>query len=274
MASRSETARVRTDPRISRRRKAIARSKRKRIAASMLGIALLGVAIWGAFWSPLLTVKSVQVVGAKHTGRADVRDVVALGADDNLLLVSTGRVADAAETLPWIKAAEVHRRLPGTVRIRVIEYKPALVVTVVAGTWTISSTGRVLEEGAVSPDLPTLTGAVLPELEPGQRLVTEDVATGLEVWRSLPGKVRTRVASVVAPSRERVALALDDGTLVRFGGSERLAAKNKVLVALLSRLAADGRTATYIDVSVPSTPAVGPAPAATPQPTPQPTPSA
>lgn len=266
-----EGRRVRTDPRISRRRKAVARSKRRRVIGTSIGLTLLAGAVGAAFWSPLLDVRNVQVVGAKHTSPAEVRTAVDLGEDDNLLLLSTGDVAADVESLPWVDNAEVHRRLPGTVRIKLEERTAALVVTVAAGTWTIDGTGRVLEEGAVERDLPTLTGAVLTDVAPGEQLRGDEIRAGLRVWRSLPSRVKKDVASVVAPSRERIALALRDGTLVRYGGADHLAAKNKVLRAVLDRLEAENRHATYIDVSVPSTPAIGPAPAtATPTPTPTP----
>jgi cell division septal protein FtsQ len=113
---------------------------------------------------------------------------------------------------------------------------------------------------------------VLAGLEPGERIESDAARAGLEVWSSLPRKIQEQVASVVAPSRVRVALALRDGTLVRYGGADRLGAKNKVLSALLARLHAEHRTATYIDVSVPATPAVGP-PQATPTATPTPVPA-
>ena len=278
MASRTEAGRVRTDPRISRRRKAVAKSKKRRVIGSVLALVVLVVAIWGAFWSPLLNVRRIQVTGAERTDPDEVRTATGLGSDENLLLLSTGEVASEVETLPWVKDAEVHRRLPATVRIKIQERTPVLVVTVAAGSWTIDASGHVLQEGATSKELPTLTGAVLSRLEPGERVAAQQVRSGLAVWRSLPRKVKPRVASVVAASRERIALALDDGTIVRYGGAERLVAKNKVLNALLARLAAEGRKATYLDVSVPSTPAVGPAPAAvTPAPgavSPAPTPPA
>lgn len=269
MATRTGADRVRTDPRISRRRRTVARNKKRRVIVSLVSVLLLCGAIWTAFWSPMLSVRRIQVTGADNADVTDVRDAAALDGDANLLLLSTGDVANKVEKLPWVKDAEVHRRLPGTVRIRVEERRAALVVTVAAGSWTIDGTGHVLQEGAFAKDLPTLTGAALTGLEPGDRIDAAGVRAALSVWRSLPRRIKSEVASVVAPSSERVALALRDGTLVRYGGDDRLESKNEVLIALLTRLSAEGRKATYIDVSVPSTPAVGPAPAtAAPLPTP------
>ncbi|MDQ3941279.1 MAG: hypothetical protein M3238_08015, partial [Actinomycetota bacterium] len=63
----------------------------------------------------------------------------------------------------------------------------------------------------------------------------------------------------------RITFALDDQTVVRYGAPERVRAKNAVLVALLARLRAEGRAGSYVDVRVPTNPAVGPA--ITPPPT-------
>ena len=69
---------------------------------------------------------------------------------------------------------------------------------------------------------------------------------------------------------------MSDGTQVRFGAAESLRAKNEVLVALLAQMRGEGRTAGYIDVRVPTSPAISaePAPTATvtPAATPVPTP--
>ena len=272
MAARTEAERVRTDPRISRRRKAIARSKRRRVIAGLIAAGVIAVLVWVAFWSPVLNVRRIQVVGVKHTESSDVRDATGLDQDENLLLVSTGAVAASVEELPWVRDADVQRRLPGTVRVKVEERSAALVVTVASGRWTIDASGHVLEEGAASGRLPTLTGTVLTGLEPGERVGSDAARAGLAVWRSLPRKIKQQVASVVAPARERIALALRDGTVVRYGGTDHLGAKNKVLGALLGRLRTEHRTATYIDVSVPRTPAVGP-PQVTPTVTPSPIPT-
>lgn len=270
MATQVQERRVRTDPRISRRRRAVERGKRRRVIASLVAMGFLLLAVWAAFWSPLLDVRHVQVVGARRTEAAAVRDAVGLDDGPNLLLVSTGEVAASVEDLPWILSAEVHRRLPGTVRVKVVERRAAMVVTVAAGTWTIDGSGHVLQEGAASKGLPTLTGSVIAAPEPGDRLDAPGIQAGLAVWRSLPKRIEAEVASVVAPSRERIALILRDGTMVRYGGADRLQAKNEVLAVLLRRLDAEDRRATYLDISVPTSPAVGP-PAATALPTPTPT---
>jgi cell division protein FtsQ len=250
-----QATRVQTDPRISRRRRAIARMRRR--ASFVRGTALLAVVAvaYAAFWSPLLKVREIEVTGAEHTTAEEVIAATALGENANLLLVSTDEIARRAEELPWVRTAEVQRILPGTVRVDVTERRPALALVTGAARWTIDRRGNVLGPGAPGR-LPSLAGMVLSSVEPGIRLDGDEIASALRVFRSLPRGLRRELAAIFAPSPERVTLSLTDGTQVRYGGAERRAAKNKVLRALRARLRRQQRSARYIDVRVPANPAV------------------
>ena len=68
------------------------------------------------------------------------------------------------------------------------------------------------------------------------------------------------MVGIFAPTVERLTLSLEDGTLVRYGAAESLAAKNEVLLSLLAELAREGTQAAYIDVRVPTSPAVSTSP--------------
>jgi cell division protein FtsQ len=258
------TPRVNTDPRISRRRKAVARSKRRRY---FIGAALiLGVftAVYVMFWSPLLAVDEVRVLGARHTTSQEIAAVAGLDAGDNLLRLSTSAIAEAAEELPWIKKAEVDRMLPGTVRVRVIEREPALVLSLDSGQWTIDGKGMVLAEGEPSKDLPVLAGVEVGGVAPGDHLQTEESIDALKAFRSLPASMKEDVALILAPTRERISFSVRMGavvTNVRFGAAERMKEKNEVLRALLRRLRSEAGIPAYIDVRVPTNPAVSLTPA-------------
>lgn len=249
--------RMTTDPRISRRRQAVARSKRKRMFGGLAaGGALAGI-IWMMFWSPLLDVREVKVVGAIETSESSVVEASGLaGSAPNLLLLSTAEIAVAIEELPWVASAEVDRMLPGTVRVRIEERDPALVLALGAARWTLDDQGNVLSGGEAVPGLPVLAGVEVGRVEPGTRLVTDEARSALKVLASLPRSIRSRLAGISAPTTELISLELADGTAVRFGAAERLAAKNEVTKALLAKIKAEGRTVAYIDVRVPANAAV------------------
>jgi cell division protein FtsQ len=262
--------RVGTDPRISRRRKAVEKSRRRRLIGWLVAVVVLAAAIWGAFFSPLLKVEEVRVLGADHASEADIRAAAALAEDQNLLLVSTGVVADKVAQLPWVAEARVDRKLPNTVRIRITERKPAIVLSLDTGRWSLDARALVLERGVAKDDLAVLSGVVLPEPAPGERIDHGGVAGALRVWRSLPHKLKTDVVALFAPGPERISVSLVDHTLIRYGAATELRAKKRVLLALMRRLRNQRKAAAYIDVRVPTSPAVAPA---TPAPSASPTPS-
>jgi cell division protein FtsQ len=162
--------------------------------------------------------------------------VTGLDERDNLLLLSTDGLEKDILSLPWVAAAEVDRRLPDTVRVKIEEREPALVIEVPSGRWTIDAHGRVLEEGRASPKLPILSGAITGGLEAGEQVSHDGVVGGLKVWRSLPHRLRNDIVALFAPSAERISFSFRDHTLVRYGSSRDRIAKRRVLLALLERI--------------------------------------
>ena len=200
------------------------------------------------------------MIGARHTDPEEVVDAARLTDGDNLLLLSSGDVVARVSELPWVRRADVDRMLPGTVRIRITERRPALALSLGAARWTIDDRGRVLEPGESDPDLPILAGVQVGTVSPGVVLKTDEAAGALRVWRSLPARLAHDVDALFAPTVERITLVLADGTQVRYGAPEEMGAKNEVVSVLRARLAREASSATYIDVRVPSRPAVAEAP--------------
>jgi cell division protein FtsQ len=248
--------RVPTDPRLSRRRRAVARLRRRRIATRAAIAIAIAVAAWVALWSPLLRVRALKVVGGRHTTAADVVAAAGVTAADNILLLSTSDVARRTETLPWVRRARVERKLPGTVRVTLHERVAFMVLAAGDGRWTLDRRGRVLTEGRAARGLAVLAVGETAPVGVGERVPGAAARGGLRAYRSLPRRARRRVQAVLAPSPERIAFRWATGTLVRWGSARHPKAKGAVLRALLRRLRQEGRTLAYIDVSVPENPAV------------------
>lgn len=249
--------RVQTDPRLRRRRKAVTRSKRRKIfVRSAVLLALLFV-VWTVLWSPLLNVRDVQLRGARHTSATEVIRVLDLASGTNLLRLSTEAVEARVAELPWVRSAKVSRVLPDTLRIKIDEREAAMVLSLGAANWIVDDTGRVLDTGK-RESLPVLSGANLEGIKVGMDLEAEQLTGALSVYRSLSREVQSKIAAIFAPTPERITLALVDGSQVRYGSAELLRAKSNVLTSLLRRLERDGTAASYIDLRVPTSPAVSP----------------
>ena len=258
------------------------RTRRRMILWRCALIAVVALAGWAAFLSPFLKVQRVTVSGGRHTTAQQVARAAGLDSADNLLLVSTASVAAEAARLPWVKTVDVERKLPGTVKVIVTERKPVMVLSAEGRQWLVDSEGRVLDSNTKDRRLPVIAGSPVGDVEPGTTLRGQEVAGALAVFGSLPPSLKQRLDAIVAPTAERLTLALRDGTQVRYGAAQELSSKNEVLQVLLRRLGKQGSAVAYIDVRVPTNPAVaGPAPADVPAPviptpavTPRPSPSA
>ncbi len=268
MSKKKASHRIKTDPRLRERRLDIERARRKRLMGALLALAIAGAAVWVAFFSPLLDVTEVRLVGSEHTTASEVRAATGV-LGDNLLLVSTGAVEERVMELPWVAAAEVDRILPDTVRVTIQERRAAMVIEAAHGSWTVDRRGRVLQSGHGGESLPVLQATVTESLAPGDRVTDDGARAVLRMWRSLSRSLRKRIVAIFAPTAERISFSLSDRTLIRYGAARMRGSKNRVLKALLARLAEQGRAAAYIDVRVPSNPAIAPA-----QPSPAATPSA
>lgn len=263
----AEEARVRTDPRFRRRRQAVDRSRRRRLFIGTTSVVALVTLVWAVFWSPLLNVRDVTVRGAEHLSADDVIQATDLiGADKNLLLLSTEEIAERVERLPWVKEADVDRMLPSSVRVSIVERSPAIVLSLGAARWTLDRKGYVLDSGETRPGLPVLAGVEVGQVEPGVRLMTPESLAALRAFRSMPSSLGKKIVGIFAPTTERITLSLQDGTVIRIGSAEKLKAKAKVLKALMARLTQKGVTPGYIDVRVPTNPAISAEPPPQPEP--------
>jgi cell division septal protein FtsQ len=132
-----------------------------------------------------------------------------------------------------------------------------MVLSTLAGSWTIDKEGRVLTTGEAKPGLPVLGGVEVEGVTAGTFVSAREAKAALHVYARLPRALRREVVAIFAPTLERITLSLSDDTLVRYGAPENLAAKNEIVRVLRKRLRGRGVSAQYIDVRVPTAPAVG-----------------
>jgi cell division protein FtsQ len=210
-----------------------------------------------------------------HTRAADIAAVAELDHDDNVLTLSPDTIESAAESLPWVKSARVQRRLPGTIRVELVERRPAMILTAPNGEWTIDPHGRVLAEGSAYSRLPTIASASPATFSPGDKVAAPQLRAVLAAAGVMPGGLRKRVEAAFAPTPQRISFSLRNGMSIRFGSANRAEDKIKVVTAILDRVSATGEMPAYIDVRVPESPAVSTTqltPEVAPAPVPTPTP--
>ena len=201
---------------------------------------VIGIA-WALLGSSVLVVRHIKVTGNGQIPASRVRAASGIQQGTPLLRLDGSAASRRVERINRVLSARVSRSWPDTVVITIRVRTPSLVVAQAGAFELVDGDGVVLRTVGSRPSgLPLLRPAPLrlrgnPAVHAAARVLAE-----------LPGPVRQRVLAVTAKAADAVTLHLRGRITVRWGGTERAAAKAKELRALLHT------HARYYDVSSPT----------------------
>jgi len=172
----------------------------------------------------------------------------------NLFQVSTTDAAKRVTRLPWVARAEVERILPSKVRVTVKERLPSFVL-VVGGRSYLSDLDGVVIDAADAP-LIRVVDLPVPTLRAGDRIELRPFLEATSVIKGLTPRLRSALRAIRAPSVAGIALELEGGLSVIYGGAEKIRDKNYAIELLMDRYQAQKKAVASIDVRVPLRPTV------------------
>ncbi|NUR88537.1 MAG: FtsQ-type POTRA domain-containing protein [Nonomuraea sp.] len=205
----------------------------------LLTAGVVGSAVWLIFFSPVLGVRNVEIVGNLTVPTDQIKQQVGVPDLHPLATVDLAGVQSRVLGIRQLASARVDRIWPGTLRIEVTEREAVAVVPVQGKAALIDKDGVVIEIRSVGP--PRLPVLVV------DRPSSNDPATraALQVIGTLPAILQGKVRQVRATSAEGVSLDLNDRRTVVWGGPDRAEDKARILATLLKR------KGTVYDVSSP-----------------------
>lgn len=241
-------------------RAALQRAGRRRWWRLLGGLALLAVAgglVAAAYFSPLMSVRQVDVTGNTGVPREEVLSVAEVPAGEPLLQVDTGVIARRVAKIPAVETVKVDRSYPSAVTIEVTERTPRAVIEQPDGRLGVmdrlgvvylaydsrAAMGTTALGGVVLADLPLLKVS-----NPGPRDPTTLAA--LEVLAALPDWLRPQVQSISGSSPADLTVQLTKDRTAIWGDAQRNADKAEALRHILKM---QGQT---FNVSAPDYPAV------------------
>ena len=215
----------------------------RRIALTIVTLALAGGGAWVAFFSPVFAFSPTAVIVSGEDGTlvtADsVRASIASFEGVPLTRLSTSAVARAVESNVAVRSATVSRRWPTSLRISV-SMRTAMAVEATAGGYQlVDDQGVAFQQVASAGDYPVVT---LPE---DRGVGAADVASALG---ALDDATRSQVATVTSTGTQ-VSFTLRGGQTVKWGTNADAPQKARVLATLLANV----KASTY-DVSSPNHP--------------------
>ncbi|BBZ67676.1 cell division protein FtsQ [Mycolicibacterium insubricum] len=179
------------------------------------------------YFTPLMSVRSVDVFGTQAVGRDEVLDVAAVPHGLPLLQLDTDAVAARVAGIRRVASARVQREYPSTVRITIAERIPVAMRDFPDGPHVYDRVGVDFGSEDPAQSLPYLDVENPGPGDPSTR-------AALEVLTTLRPEIAGQVGRVAAPTAAAVTLTLTDGRVVVWGSTDRSQEKAEKLAALLT----------------------------------------
>lgn len=216
-----------------------------RLAVAVLIVVLI---VWGVFFSPLFSVRSLQVEGLSLTDQGAAEEALQPLEGKSMTRISSEEVESLLTLFPAVASVDTSASGSGTLRVEVQERIPVAAVEDGDGWQLVDREGTQLEQVTDSEQIqvPVIAGGT-------DVLGSEDWDTVSSVLASLPSSLLEQVQTARAESGGVVMLELQDGVTVRWGDDTDSALKAEVLAELVDASEATGAVEVY-DVSAPRHP--------------------
>jgi len=226
------------------------RSRRRRLIwlGSIATVVVVLAATVLVALSPLMAVRTIDVVGTTRVDASAVRASLASQLGKPLPLVDYGSVREALKRYPLIRSYSTEAVPPGTLVVRIVERTPIGLLRTGSGYDLVDQAGVVISSTKQKPGgYPLITSTA----SAGSAAAKTSFAASAAVLGVLPANLLPKVSAITASSSESVTFTMD-GKSVTWGGTEDAALKATVLAALVK---AAPKAHAY-DVSSPHAPVV------------------
>jgi len=205
--------------------------------------------------SSFFAVRQVMISGNQTVHAERLRQLAGVDLEQNIFTVDADQVRQRLFIEPFVAAAQVQLRIPGTVNIIIVERQPAAVLATGHAFVQIDNTGLVLRRMREldTVRLPILSGVnnFPAGIMPGSFIEGEEIQVALTVLNMLPELSVQSVTEIDVTDSQKIRLYTTGGIEVRVGGPTDIAEKyvlaaNIIYDAQMSGKAADIR---YIDIS-------------------------
>jgi cell division septal protein FtsQ len=181
------------------------RNRRVLVVVSKIALVLvvaLGVVIgvrYGAkhffFENPDYQLSQIEFQTDGTLPREQVLKTTELREGVNIFSVNLGQVRDRLQQLPQVDEAQVTRKLPGEIDIRIVERKPVALITsekqildpfASDAAFLVDARGVLMKEKKLLPEylgLPLITGCTSESLEPGKIVGSSEAKAALDLVR-------------------------------------------------------------------------------------------
>ncbi len=225
------------------RRPHLPERRRSRVLLAGAVAAVVALAAVAVLWfTPAMSVRSVDVTGLDRLSEAEVVSALAVGKGTPLMQVDTSAAAHRVAGIARVSEVSVHREFPSTLRVDVTERKAVAFMDDGGGPRLLDRMGVEFAAEAPPPGVPEITVA-----DPGDKELLRAV---LDTVSGMPPQLREQIVSIDVGSPSDISFGLPDDRTLVWGSVGRSDLKAPVALAVLQQ---PGQT---VDVSSPNLPTV------------------
>ncbi len=250
--------------------------RRKRILIlSIVSLMVALIVYVVVVFSPLFEIKSIVASPTAHVNGETISTLAAVPGGSTLFNMDEKGIEERLVANPWIESVRLSRKLPDQLVIDVTERTAVAVVMLSNGTeaWLLATDGCWIEPVAVQEGAPESAVAspsdqayalaqsmglvyvsdVSALLKPSAGAACQDNAVNgvVDYLDNFTSALSDQIVAARASSREAISVILSNGIEVSLGAPVDIAAKERVVLSLMSQYPGQ---ITYINVRVPTTP--------------------
>ncbi len=140
-------------------------------------IVIIIAAVAFAMLSPIFNLKNIEIEGNSKITNDEIISLSGIKIDENIFKVHNLGVIKNIKQNAYIKDATIHKKLPGTLEIKIQERQPSYMLEYGNGYVYVDNQGYMLEISSIKMNLPILLGTFTSKesYKEGNRLNEEDL---------------------------------------------------------------------------------------------------
>lgn len=231
------------------------RRKAHSVGKTILTVVLVVLILAGAayFTYAYFQVEDIKVEGDHPAfSNGDIAKLADIQPKTHMFFVDTNEIKEKIETEPYLEVNSITKQYPKTLVVTVTERRPVSVIPYADQYLLVDVNANVLEMLTDSPaePYPAVTGFAIDAINLGKQISTQDsfkLTVYTEMMNALEDKeIKDLMETIDLTDINNIKMKTRDGLEIKFGQSDKVTDKVKMIKRMIPKLAASGGNTTGI----------------------------
>ena len=223
----------------------------RRISRGLFYMLATALFLWVLVYTPLFSLQQIKLDGAVYLTPDDILHVAQIHYGEPLFELETDTVAMRLRNDLRFEEVSVHRSLPSTLEVELVERKPIATISCEYGYLDLDRNGKVIDSYKTlkGMPIPMLTGALINDLYIGDDVDDDMILKILYFLQQLDDESLNKISEVAIVGEDYVVAYTDmaKAVQIRIGKLERLEEKARLTENFLKDLEVNPHPVEYVD---------------------------